>query len=412
MTIRQLQTLNSSYLSEEQFKDGQMKQLILMTCLASTLMLSHINSFSQQYELYKKLCDTTISSSHLGFDKNITVTVPIDWQANIDCDYPLIVAFDRQNERSHNFIIRAIDYLTSNDQMPAAVIIGIESGFENRYKETLHPITSADGMYYEMESFLFDELIPLAEKQFKASDFRLFVGHSRYGYFTSALLCSRTMDLNGVISLSPFFGQLNVDLTDSIAQLESDTLTNPLYYRYGIGKDYPEDFQKMDSVLKTMKNPQFNASGVIFPQAEHNVTPGLTITTALYEIFEKWSELQSLYFSEEVDDMEIVKEILAKIARHYGKDLPFSIGTLNGKGWYFFNKEEYEMAIEAWTLLMQSYPNFSEGYLYIMHAQKKLGLDIEQTIKQFEDSFEKSEMYSPEERTEIEAELDKILSAK
>lgn len=75
---------------------------------------------AQQYERYKKLTDTTWVSSHLGFEKSISVTVPIEWQRGIDNDFPLVVIFDRQNSRSHDYIIRTIDYLTSNEQMPSS----------------------------------------------------------------------------------------------------------------------------------------------------------------------------------------------------------------------------------------------------------------------------------------------------
>lgn len=72
------------------------------------------NLFGQDYERYKKLLDTTITSKHLGFDKNITITVPFEWQKNTNRDFPLIIIFDRQNTRSHNFILNTIDYLSSN----------------------------------------------------------------------------------------------------------------------------------------------------------------------------------------------------------------------------------------------------------------------------------------------------------
>ena len=34
--------------------------------------------------------------------------------------FPVILLFDRQNERSFGYILRSIDYLTSTEQMPAA----------------------------------------------------------------------------------------------------------------------------------------------------------------------------------------------------------------------------------------------------------------------------------------------------
>ena len=100
------------------------------------------------------------------------------------------------------------------------------------------------GFAKENEMFIFQELIPLAEQQFHASSFRLLIGHSRYGYFTSSLLFSRINELNSVISLSPFFTQNNVDLTDSVKTLDNLSFNSTKYYRFGIGNDYPDDFVK------------------------------------------------------------------------------------------------------------------------------------------------------------------------
>ncbi len=144
----------------------------------------------QNYERYKALPDTSISSKYLGFTKNISVTVPLEWQKDLDRDFPLILVFDRQNQRSHNFILHTIDYLTSNEQMPSAVIISVASEQKFRGLETLHKASDTKGLAEENEKFLFEELIPLAEEQYKASPFRLLIVHSCYGYFTTSLIIS------------------------------------------------------------------------------------------------------------------------------------------------------------------------------------------------------------------------------
>lgn len=372
------------------------------------ILIFSTNLFGQDYERYKKILDTTITSKYLSFNKNITITVPFEWQKDLNRDFPLIIVFDRQNQRSHNFILNTIDYLTSNEQIPSAVIISIESEQKYRYLETLHKASSTKGLAEENEKFIFDELIPLAEKQYKASQFRLFIGHSRYGYFTSSLLISRINELNGVISLSPFFTQTNVDLTDSIRTIDNLEFTSDKYYRFGIGNDYPSDFFKMDSIIKQMNNAHINSKGFLFKEADHNVTPGLTIGISLYEIFENWSKIQAKYFSNDQKDLKIINSLNKEITSNYGSQLEFSLGILNGKGWYFYNEKEYEKAIEAWKLLVDSYPNFSEGYLYIADAQSKIHQDISETIEKFNKSLAKSKIYSETEKSELILEVEEL----
>lgn len=366
------------------------------------------NLFGQGFERYKQLIDTTIASQYLGFEKKISITVPIEWQKDDERKFPLIVVFDKQNKRSHNYILNTIDYLTSNEQMPSAIIVSVESEQKYRFLETQYKISSEKGLAEENEKFLFEELIPFAENEYKAASFRLFIGHSRYGYFTSSLLCSKTNELNAVISISPFFEQKNINLVDSIQTLASQKFSSRKYYRFGIGNDFPKDFFKMDSVVKKFTNPTLDAKGFFFEEAAHNVTPGLTIAVSLYEIFENWSKTQSKYISNDQKDLKIINSLEEEIIANYGSRLEFSLGILNGKGWYFYNEKEYEKAIEAWQLLMKYYPNFSEGYLYIMYAQVQLNEDISKTIKKFNLSLAKSNMYSKKEKNELVEEVENL----
>lgn len=382
-------------------------QTFILTIFVGLLTTS---LFGQNFERYKKLLDTTLTSKHLGFDKNITVTVPIEWQKDVNRNFPLIIAFDRQNERSHNYILNTIDYLTSNEQMPSSIIISIESEQEHRYKETQHKKSDKEGLATENEKFLFEELIPLVESKYNASTFRLFIGHSRYGYFNSSLLFSRINELNGIVSLSPFFNQKNVSLTDSIAKLKTIMISSRKYYRFGIGNDYPTDFFKMDSVIKNLNTPKFDSKGFFFKEAYHNTTPGLTIGISLYEIFEVWSKIQSKYISNDQKELNILDSLEREIIANYGSKLEFSLGILNGKGWYFYNEGDFEKAIESWEILMKSYPNFSEGYLYILDAQIQLKRknDYSNTIERFNASLNSSNFYSKKEKDELMQELENL----
>jgi hypothetical protein len=380
-----------------------------MAAIIIYLLISVLNTNAQEYERYKVLLDTTISSKQLGYDRPITVTVPFEWQQDLEQDFPLIVVFDRQNQRSHNYILNTIDYLTSNEQMPSCVIISIASDQEHRYIETLFKASDAIGMAEANEAFLFDELLPLAEKQFKANKFRLFIGHSRYGYFTSALLCSKADQLNGIISISPVFEQKNVRLTDSLSVVMGTEHAHTVYYRFGIGNDYPEDFRAMEPIIGTIKNEKLNFKGQLFKDADHNATPGLVIATALYDVFEYWSVQQSAYIRGAASGPSAIPDLEANIKNHYGKPLRFSLGILNGKAWEHFNNAEYDKAIDAWNLLLQHYPNFSETYLYIMESKLNLSQDVSSLAGEFNKNLSSSCVYTEAEKSELLAEFDSLM---
>lgn len=385
-----------------------MKKTLLLT-----LVLGWVTSTlpAQTYERYKTLTDTTIASAHLGFGKQLTVTVPLEWQEDIDRRFPLIVIFDSQNKRSHGYMLRTIDYLTSNEQMPASVIVSVASTREYRYYETAYKASDVEGLAEENERFLVEELIPLAEAQYMAALFRVVVGHSRYGYFTSALLFSQPDALNGIISLSPFFAQKNVSLADSVAGLNQKSFPSTKYYRFGIGNEYPEEFHAMEAALRTLNNPTIDAKGVLFEEADHNVTPGLTIGVALYEIFEAWAGIQRQYITSGDNSVASLIEMNEAVVAHYGSELAFALGILNGKGWEFYNNARYVDAIAAWEIMMEAYPNFSEGYLYMLDARMQLGHPeaYEMLIKRFYDSIAGSAFYSEEEKQELISEMEAAL---
>lgn len=362
---------------------------------------------SQNYESYKKLADTTISSSYLGYNKNISVIVPKVWQQNIEKNYPLTIIFDRQNKRSNQFIINTIDYLTINDQMPASIIVSVDSEQMKRTKETLHKQTNSIGRAEENELFIFNELIPFIEENYKASKFRVLIGHSRYGYLTTYLFEKRLNQLNAVISLSPFFTtQKNINLADSITKVNSYNGKSMKYYRYGIGNDYPEEFKIMEQSLKSLDNKLINVKGVLYQEAYHNTTPGLIIPSALYEVFEYWSSQLNHFFdisNKDIDQLVVASE---NIENHYGQELRPSIGVLNGKGWEFYNDKEYQKAITIWEILMKEYPGFSEGLLNIYWAQEELKLDTKQTKERLIENLKQSEFYSESEKKEILKEVE------
>ena len=375
--------------------------LLLYAFIASQL----ING--QEYSSYKSKIDTSFISSYLGYEKNISITLPEDWQKNSKKEYPLIIIFDRQNKRSHNHIINTIDYLTVNNQMPLSIVISIESDRFKRINEARSPISDKNGKSDLTEKYLFQELIPYAESKLRASKFRILIGHSWYGHFTTSMFSENNSELNAVISLDPFFKQNNVSLTDSITKLSLSKLRYHKYYRYAIGKDYPDDIINIKDVQKENLNQKLNINGKVFPLAFHNAVPGLGIGEALYDIFEYWQIQQLQFFNQTNKRVDIFSQLEQNILNHYGSNLNFSLATLNGKASGLYYEKEYVKAIKVWEKSLEQYPHFSESYLYIIDAKQQLEMDTSLIEKKFKESLSLSSYYSESEKKELLSELKK-----
>lgn len=376
--------------------------LILLSILTSCQLI-----IGQKYNVYKSSIDTSFVSTNLGYEKKISIVLPEDWQEDIIKEYPLILIFDRQNERSYNHILHTIDYLTAAEQMPCSIVIGVESDNDKRINEARSPHSHKNGKAHLTEKYLFDELIPFVESKFRASKFRILIGHSWYGHFTTAMFASNAVNLNAVISLDPFYTAGPVSLTDSISSLSNSKFKQKKYYRFAIGKDYPEDLVNIKAIADKNTNPNLDIQGKEYPMAFHNAVPGLGIGEALYDIFEYWSIQQLDFFKPANKRVDIIANLQHNILSHYGSNLNFSLGILNGKGWGFYNEGAYAKAIESWENMLLQYPNFSEGYLYIIDAKQKLNMDTMLIEKKFKESLEKSIYYSESDKKELLNELKK-----
>jgi tetratricopeptide (TPR) repeat protein len=376
------------------------------TFLLFIALLLFSEGYTQTYERYKTLTDTVYASEHLGYARKLSITVPIEYQKNSDThSFPLLIIFDSQNKRSYNYHLQTIDYLTSTEQMPASVIIGVESSQETRYLETQMKESDERAFGEKNEAFILKELLPFAQKHHQTSLFVGLIGHSRYAYFTSLLLTRQPEKLHAVIALSPFMQQKNCVLSDSLMKfVDNYEGSRTTYYRFSIGSDYPEDYALLQEKLSQRSLPKnLSISGTIFREADHNATPGLSIAPALYGVFEYWNGIQNSYMT--APETTGTEEAQLAIRSHYGVQIALSLGTLNGKGWSYFNEQKYEKAITVWEEMLKAYPTFSEGYLFIAEAQKELKQNYESTLAQFKTSLAQSTFYTEEERIELLEEL-------
>jgi hypothetical protein len=223
---------------------------------------------------------------------------------------------------------------------------------------------------------------------------------------------SHPEEISAVVALSPFFQQKNVNLVDSVPgflrRIPSERQT---HYRMAVGNDYPDDFKMMEKTLSaTAMETRLDWAGELFPQADHNVVPGIAITTALYSIYEEWSRIQGIYMKDTTGGTSILHSLRGMVIDHYGEDIPFSLGVLNGKGWQYFNDGRYMDAITAWQAMTAAYPSFAEGHLYMAEAGLRIGLDTKPYLNRFKAGIVTSPFYNDDERAELMGEYEELLS--
>ena len=393
------------------------RYLYPMKLFITTLLLGiavALNAQTDEIPGYKQLEDLTIQSANLGYNKFMRVYAPEGYDANGTKKYPVIIIFDRQNAINCSYQLQTIGYLTSMGQMPQSLVITVASQLNKRVPETILSASGSNALGEQNEKFIMDELIPYAQQHYHTNSFELLVGHSRYGYFTSYMLTQHMDKLNGVISISPFFMQPNVNLVDSMLTAVKTTkgIVNNVYYMVATGDSIPDthDYALMKKALSDTVLPNFfKCKGYEFYYGYHMSTPGLTLNNVLYDIFSQWTVGANKYYRDTMatptEKKKYDKYMMGII--DYGDTLPFSLGVLNGKAWQYYNNNRYGKAVEAWQVAIGEYPGFTELYLYMAQAELDLNKPTEakRYIQMYKDNIKKSTYYNREDRKELKKDL-------
>jgi tetratricopeptide (TPR) repeat protein len=359
-----------------------------------TLCIGHATFGQTESEYYKSPIDSIFISKYLNEKRSITVILPKNFNKTKASKYPLIIVFDRQNKRVFREIFESINYLVSFDEMPEAIIIGIST--ENNYKrvlETSFMASMENAKGESLISFLYKELIPWAETELNCSTNRVFIGHSRFGYFTSYLLANKLNELTAVISCSPFFKEKNINVVDSLkSKLNTQKFKHTVYYRFITGDSLTDlkDYPLMKSFLiKAKTTNKFNWKGLEFYDARHMAVPGLAVMPSLLEVFDYWSDEMSKVLTESKKQFSRVEyEIfLQKMKIQYGDKIGLGLSVLNGIGFKYYNDKKYPEARQTWDIVLEEYPMFSDAYVniansYVKEGNKQSALEFYKKAKQ------------------------------
>ena len=299
----------------------------------------------------------------------MTIILPTTFNPKRKTKYPLILVFDRQNRAIFRQIFESINYLNRFDEIPEAVIIGLTTDPRQRNLETSLPTQNTKAKGEQLIQFVFDELIPWVEATYNTGACRTLVGHSRFGYFTTAMMCRRAEQLSGVISLSPFFTETGQNWVDSVAtRFSADRpLAHPLFYRFITGDSLTDtpDYGLMKTKLsKARLQPGFDWQGYAFYQAKHNVVPGLGVMPSLLNIFQSWSATaDSLSFYWKSAQHPSYADFKDGMKRVYEQEISLGLARLNGLASGFNTEKQYDLARLYWQEVLTDYPFFTPVYL-------------------------------------------------
>lgn len=345
--------------------------------LIFVISLSRI--FGQEYSLYSN--DNLIfDSKYLQESIELNIHLPETYDfSSISVKYPLTIIFDSQHKSTYPHIIRSIDLLTNETQMPETIVIGVPFTMQNRFYFTSDQTKAQDTLtgIERMELFLFSELIPKLKKEFKADDFISIFGHSRTGFLVNYLAYKRSEDINVAVSLSGFHeeGPLSIDRFHSFLS-DSSNFSNKFSYYLVSGTtleeaNYMHQNKKLYSLLSETSLPQqvrvhFDEQ----PFANHMTNYWLSIPPILVDAFAEYNAILDTWLHEKLSHSELespVEEYLSDLT-HAGnrigsKLLPGISHIFSLASHYKYQTRDFKTALAFIDLGLTYYPEYLDFLL-------------------------------------------------
>lgn len=241
----------------------------------------------------------TIDSYKLNGERELKIQLPRNYDPEAKRTYPLVIVLD--GDYLFEPVAGNIDYQAYWEDIPDCIVVGIKqaSTREDDFfyaEETNLPINEGADFY----EFMGSELIPFIETNYKASSYRVIVGHDMSANFINYYLFKDQPMFRAYISLSPDLAPQMVErLQGRLSILEQETF----YYMATADADVKvlrNSIIECDAKLKTIENEKLHYKFDNFEDANHYSLVGRGIPKALNEIFALFKPINGKEYNEKV----------------------------------------------------------------------------------------------------------------
>lgn len=257
-------------------------------------MLSACISSAQKYTSYSNAIALNLYSEALRDSVNIDIFVPNDIEEKASSEFPVIYLLDKQLNQNYQYNIATIDYLSTLQWMPKAVVVGISFPWKVRDKWTTP--NASGGNADDLISFMENELNAYLKNLYTISNFNLLIGHSRTAIFSSYALSKKPYFFNGAIASSvsnfDFGNEYQKEVFDNFLKT-IPSFANTFFYYYSVGELAYGDLHEpavdtLNAYLESISLPSNFQWKNYKHKVAHKLTPGVTVSTALSDIFKDY----------------------------------------------------------------------------------------------------------------------------
>ncbi len=292
-------------------------------------------------------------------------------------------------------MIKQLSTVNGNDITPEMIVVGITNNDRTRDLTPTH-VTEAfgdstwaktSGGGKNFLNFIEKELIPHIEKNYPASSYRTFVGHSLGGLIVVDALIDRPELFNNYVAIDPSLWWDNQELLKRAEDVMSKTIYSNKALYVGIAntmkegfnikdvvKDTAETTEHIRSILQFVKTTEsLNDNGLLFKwkyyeNDSHGSVPLITEYDAIRFLFPWYSfkEVDQFYDpSSNISIEEMISMIdshYKNVSAHFGYETLPAESFINSLGYGFMSDNQLEKANTLFKLNIQNYPNSSNVY--------------------------------------------------
>lgn len=347
------------------------------------MLLAASAAKTQEFSSYEKPLASRFYSEALDDSVSLEITLPKGLDRAANTDYPIIYLLDKQLTNNYQYNLHTIDYLTSLQWMPGAIVVGITFPRKNRTAWTVP--NASGGKADDLLRFIEQELNEELKRKYAVSDFHLLIGHSRTAIFSSYALSKSPEFFNGIIANSVS----NFDFGDSLQQAQFEdflhkigTHSHKYYYYFSVGEAAYGDLHEtavdtLNQYLLAKELPKNLEWKFYKHPVAHDLTPGVTVGKALSEIFEDYGRRITLCFElaeESANEVpwEAFEGLYASISSELGLEIQPSELFYNSIASMYYNDydgiygdKKLEFCLEILLKAIEQYPDDFGYFMWI-----------------------------------------------
>ncbi|PKF80718.1 hypothetical protein CW749_05100 [Vibrio sp. vnigr-6D03] len=197
----------------------------------------------------------TLTSSVLGEERNVWVSLPNSYNENPTKHYPVIYTTDGKYLLKN--LQGAMWALTTRADVPDAILVGVENPDLTRARDLTPTVVTGGnvppgivtGQSQQFERFIVEELVPWVNQEYRTDGFDVLAGHSFGGLFTLSSLLSPNARavFEGYVAIDPSLwwdNQIMVErFADAVANFPSNQ--HMVYISAAWEEDIPSDIMEL-----------------------------------------------------------------------------------------------------------------------------------------------------------------------